>query len=307
MSAHAQEFAKNSWGPIQIENQYPLAQLHLSLSPESAPVLGQGHSKLILADAWSSSAIKRGGNYTIDGETHQLGVEYVYGLLSDFDLSLSLPFLFRNAGVLDRPIRGWHDFFHLYQGFRDDLPTDDYNVSGIKWDGNEFNLRSGGALSSTKLSGKYSLSDDSSGQWSLEAKIGLPASDPAFGQQGLDGLLALLGSTGWQRLSLYYGGGPLIYSDTSVGGVDFNRFHFEGFGGLEYRLLESMSLLCSIYGGSKEIKNLPLHPGYTLYLDFGSKIRLSPNLLLDLLVRENPGASRGSADVTLLSALESAW
>jgi hypothetical protein len=41
-----------------------------------------------------------------------------------FEFGLEIPYVMHREGFLDRLIIDWHDFFHLPQGERDDLPRD---------------------------------------------------------------------------------------------------------------------------------------------------------------------------------------
>ena len=301
----ADGFAQTFSGPIELSNQYPLHNLHLSWTPQRADVLDEGRKTVRLGAACANTALLR-EFYTVDSENCESRISLSYAPLERLELGAEAALLGRGGGIADGGIDAWHRFFHLQRGDRDVLEDSAYDVSGSNGQGSAFDLsRSGVGLGNAVLKAKYLLIADAreNSALSMDFRLGLPTASGSFGHDGLDFLAGLAGHQRFGTFRAYGGIAQLIYSSPEESGIEFRRTHSEGFVALEYAGFSAVSLYAGVFGGVGVLKNLEGHPGFFLYLDTGIRVPLDASTELELLVRENPDAGDGSTDIALLAAL----
>ncbi len=303
----SQEGDLKNWlsGPIQVPNTYPPAQLHLTWAPRAPMLTENEETNFEALWAWTSSAILQ-DTYRVDVESHTLNLTLAVPISRQFELGFKIPLVWRDEGVADGFIDDWHKTFQLPRGDRNDMPENDFNISGIQSNQQRFGLeRDGFGFGNAQVSGSYLLTkgDQRFPAVSFELDFGLPTATDEYGQQGLDVLGGVIASKRLKDLALYAGFSNIYYSDIEVEKIFYNRNHLEGFIGLEYLALDYLTLLLSLHGGGGILDKLPEHPDYFLYLDFGLNFRLSQDSSLALVIRENPGAGRGSSDISSVLAL----
>lgn len=114
-------------GPLASRNVAPIyANLGVPVQRDAA-ALDAGHWSLGWELHWASHSVReRSGRLELelDGETqrHDLGLRV--GLGHGLTLDLSIPWIRHTGGSLDPLIEGWHDFWGLPNGARDDQPRD---------------------------------------------------------------------------------------------------------------------------------------------------------------------------------------
>jgi len=289
-------------GPIEITNQYPFSALHLSWSPGSAEVSEPGSTRLKSYLAWSNTAIIE-DRYTLDAESRELRTSLLHSFGQGLELGMDLPLLWRGGGVLDPAIDAWHRMLGMPRGDRPRMEHGDFELD---WRGeNPGSLRDAGlALGNLVLRAKYQLipAADEQPALAFESRLSLPTAAGDFGHDGLDVLNGLLGSDCLGNYCMYAGLAHIYFLRSSVNGLDFHHNHAEGFSVLEYRGFKSFSLLGGLYAASAVVDILG-HTSYSLYLDIGMRLPLSRTSSFELLLRENPSAGRGSADVSFLSGV----
>lgn len=63
----------------------------------------------------------------LDMELMRLAFHVLYGLRDDLEVGIELPLFHTGGGFLDAFIQGFHKFFHLPNGGRDNVPNNQYN------------------------------------------------------------------------------------------------------------------------------------------------------------------------------------
>ena len=118
-----------SFGPITLREQNPIYLQSLGLTPTRATVLPEGSIETRLDWAYSSvfeqgqSATNR---VTLDMEMMRLAAHVIYGLTSNFEVGIELPFYHSGGGFLDSFIQEFHKFFGLPNGGRETVPNNQY-------------------------------------------------------------------------------------------------------------------------------------------------------------------------------------
>ena len=108
--------------PITISNYNPLVAIHGLPSVGEAEVLGRGAASARLTyDLSSHYAVDETDSESIllDGETSRAAFIYRRGIVNDFELALTIPYIQHQAGGLDAFINDWHAAFGMPQGGRD--------------------------------------------------------------------------------------------------------------------------------------------------------------------------------------------
>ena len=288
------------FGPPELENQYAFGLMHRSFSPRSPEVREEGSSTFTTRFAWSNNYILD-DSFVVDDETRYLDLKASYVPIKDLEISFSLPVLWRGGGVLDSFIEDWHDFFGLPGGNRDTAVDDSFSYSAFEDNGETFLItRDGYSLGTASLGAKYLLTPGTKNApaWALTFDLGLPTARDSFGQENLDFIAGLIGSYNYSRFSFYWGGAYSLFLDDEIAGVNFEKHHAEGFLSIEYRILDSLAFVLSTYAHSNLIDNLDEHSSFGIYNDFAFIYRATEAMLLELLLRENPGGGDGTSDVT---------
>lgn len=114
---------------LATRNAATLARGALLPTPEGAAFDAPGTQFWRLNWDWTSEFFRSQiGNerILIDGETHRLALRGQGTAASGLAWSVELPWLHQGGGVLDSSIDGWHDFFGLSNGGRDEYAQDQY-------------------------------------------------------------------------------------------------------------------------------------------------------------------------------------
>lgn len=294
-------FADNAArGPALVRDIYPLAMTHHSWSPKSARVLKRKESVAGVALLWGNTN-SLSENYRIDAETRDFRFQYRRGIIENGEVSIEIPVVWRGGGVLDPFIDGWHDFWGLPQGNRNKVPDSEYSVSGLSIDGNFDLEQSGVRLGNIVLGGKYTLLKEK-GAWpelAFDAQVSLPTSTDTMGHKGIDALAGFLGSYALQQLHFYFGAAGLYVNDTEIQSIGYERWRLETFATIEYAF-EQFSLFAGTTLTSAVVKNIPSHPDYSGYIDFGLAVEVNEEAIIDVVLRENLVSERGGLDVAML-------
>jgi hypothetical protein len=156
----------------------------------------------------------------LDGEAAQLSYGLRYGIIDGWEAGIFIPLILQGGGILDGLVEGWHNFWHLPNGNRQDAPSNRY-LYYYERNGQTLLDVSQGSLTfgDIRLNTGYRLAD----HLAARAMLQLPTGDAshlsgngAFGGAiWLDGGLPLSGYF-FNRLTLY---GSLGYSYTATGRV----------------------------------------------------------------------------------------
>lgn len=295
-------------GPISLGEQFPLALYHSSFFAESPAVLPEGEFGFRSGFAWSNTINRKGQSYLIDAETRVGFFEASYSPLQRWEIGVHLPVIWQSGGSLDSFINGWHSFFGLPEGPRDDsdIEDDSFTIEAEQTDGSLYEENPAGAsFGDLELRSKFLLTEGDAERpaIALSGRVRLPSGASSFGSSGTDFVLMLLAAKRWESITLYTGLGYSYYSDIERHGLRFQQHRGGGFVGLEWRAFDPVSFFVGLQGGSNLIANLERFPDYQVYLDLGGKISLGSGFVLELLLRENPAPDQGTTDVTFFTAV----
>lgn len=139
-------------GPLPVRNHEPVNSLFLLPVPVGASTLSRGESVLdFQIDVPNNFLILAEGGYYADFEDQRLTFAYTRGVGANGELSLRVPYVARNGGLLDGLINGFHGIFGQYGGGRGDFEDDRFR----------FDLRDGqsGTVLSQRTSDTSGLGD----------------------------------------------------------------------------------------------------------------------------------------------------
>ncbi len=231
----------------------------------------------------------------LDGETTRLALSYHYGIADKLDLSIQVPLVWHRSGFLDSAIDGWHDFFSLPDGPRDQRAQDQLEFFYSDTDVTVLNTtRNANGVGDVRLLLGWRLPGSENRSTALRFGMKLPTgdSDELLGSGGADlsiGLAsdvsALWGQTnlsGFYRANVSYLGEPDFLANRYKDVV--GQFSF----GIAYRLHRRVDvsvqsrIRSAVYASA--IENL----GKTsTSLTFGAGIKMSDSYRLVLSVGED--------------------
>lgn len=245
--------------PLYVKNLSPVTGLLGLPSQRSAQTQGVGELGVALHSSVSNVYVLDGNSreyLNLDGETLRFALDLRYGLASNWDLQLELPWLEQSGGHLDRMIDEWHDLWGMSDGGRSQVPR---NLLNYRYD-------------STSAPG-FLLEDDSSGlgditlalnyaffqrkqavaSLALGYKFGVGEQDEFLGSGGDDVFLALRFSAAHRsNLPLRWHGqvGYLRAGDSDLlDGIQQQDLWFAGLS-LDWMLGEHWSLLAQLDGNA---------------------------------------------------------
>lgn len=155
----------------------------------------------------------------IDGEVTQLSYDLHYGITDRWEAGLFVPVLSQGGGILDSIIQGWHNFWGLPNGGREDVPKNAYHYQYTRNGQQLLNVDQGSVtFGDIRLGTGYQIADHLVARAMLQLPTGdashLSGSGAFGGAAWLDGGLPLRGFFHW--LTLY---GSAGYSYTGSGDV----------------------------------------------------------------------------------------
>lgn len=215
--------------PFYTWNQSPLIQIFGLPAAERAILLPHGRVEGLLAmDVASNFAHDETSRERIllDGENYRFTLALRYGLAPGIEAGIDIPYVGQGGGFLDSFIEGWHDFFNLPQGGRDEAPRNRLLYSYTK-DG-QSRLRSDDSsfgLGDMRLSGGVQLYNDGSANpraVALRASLKLPTGESSelHGSGGTDFALWLTASDDYRlslgHFTLFGAGGGMVMGDGDV-------------------------------------------------------------------------------------------
>lgn len=291
-------------GPIEMQNQFPLALNHISLSPMSPDTIPEGALFLRGTYSVSNTYILARGSYSIDGEYRVANIAGRYGVSDRLDVGLDIPIIWRGGGYLDHFVDDFHQAFGMPRGDRPGRENDKFGNIGVNDDNTAFAITEEGTqIGDATVAARYSLrqSESNLSDLTLVTSIRLPTrTEASYGQDSVDLAGALVGATVHGRARYYWGAGYIYYGDVTLDGLTYDRHHGEGFLGVEYLLNDRWALQVAFIGASPLTKQVKEFPGYSFYIDTGVTYRLTQNETLQLLLRENPAHQDSTADFTVM-------
>jgi hypothetical protein len=254
-------------GPLRIRSQNPLYLQLLAMPMEAPPTLQHGQIEAILHTTFSNVfevAIPDQPPPDLDPDQLPLDLDMEiwrtavilgYGVTSNFDVTIELPFISNGGGFLDSFVQHYHEAFGFPNGGRD-LVEDNrfryrlmqHGVTRFDYDSQRF------GLSDIVLRGKIFIPGTKI--FPLHLAIAPYVKFPTGRQsQGLssgrtDIGLALLAQTSWQQVYLTTQVGVVILGGHAAIG-DLIRTAFVSFGlSAEYKFFNALSAIVQLTGNS---------------------------------------------------------
>ena len=209
-------------GPLHVPNRYPLYLMFLTPEPDTPKLIDSAQWQISLnADYTSVYINEQSSDWSVlmDMEMTITTLSLTYGLTSNVNLSLAMPWISMHAGFLDGPLGTYHELFGFPDYGRPDRPMNEYgyhiSVNGEDWVAGQ----SGGLhLGETVFSAKLALTGVERSQGfasSLSAALKVPTGkvEQGFGSGGYDQALALLNRYRLSPVSFYLNPGYVWLSD----------------------------------------------------------------------------------------------
>ncbi|MBP9838805.1 MAG: DUF3187 family protein [Proteobacteria bacterium] len=295
-------------GPAEIQNQHPLGMLHYNVATQNACVGSKGESSFTTDSSIANTLNKYKDIYFIDAETVSLNLGFNYNLIDKFQLSLKPHFYSRQGGSTDQSIDEWHRVFGFPRGKRRELPRNEYLIAGINRDATTFDFPSKNLhLADTDLDMKYQILDGDFDIPTLSAvfSMRLPTAEAEYGQEAVDIAVGVVGSKKLASQFYFSSGVSYVhYLDTEISGLNFHSDNYSLFLTLEYSLNEQWNMYVSQSISSALVSEVPFFPNYQLYLDLGTRYKLTNKWLVELLIRENPAPREATTDISLSLGLK---
>jgi len=303
--------------PFQTANQSPLIQIYGLPAAERSILLPAGKTAgMVTVDIASNFASSTAGNEEIllDGESYRTTLVFRHGFSERIEGGVDIPFIGHGGGTFDSFIEGWHDFFGLPEGGREDAPRDrllySYSKGGnevLRMDDSEF------GLGDIRFSGGIQLYNDQTPNpraLALRGSLKLPTGSHRrlHGSGSTDLALWLTGSDDYAlplgHCTLFGAAGGMILTDGDV--LRDRQENVAGFGSLGFGWAPAEWLALKVqtsghtafYTGS-ELNEL----GSTaVQLLMGGTLYFPGNISLDMGVSEDIAVDT-SSDVALHLAL----
>ena len=269
-------------GPLEVREEFLLAQPRLTLPSMSPDPLAAGEDRLSLGFDWSSDFALKGAEpnltHFIDGEHRTLAVDYRRGVTPRLTLGARVPLRWRGAGVLDHLIDAWHDFSGLPDNDRGLYPQDQFVMEARGRTRRELAIDDdpGTGLGNVELSGLWAARRAESGlAVSLVARAELPTATSPFDGAGSGfGLQALVAQPLGRTVDVFSGAGGTAFTSERQAELDYSRWRAHGFVALEWRPGRTVSILLELSAASRLIDNVADYPGLQMYFRMGSKVDL---------------------------------
>jgi hypothetical protein len=287
LPAHAQSSGRR--GPLDVREEWLLAQQRMTLPALSPDPLARGASDLRAAIDWGSDWGIRGPDtdlaYLVDGEHRTLSLEMRRGVTDRLTLGVRAPLHWRGPGVLDGVIDWWHRLTNLPDNDRFLYPTGRFRVVGRDRDGRPlaFTGVPGTGLGNLEASALWALRADPDGAAvSLVARADLPTGSGPYRSAGAHGALQTVAAVPLARgLDLYSGLGGTLATQDERDGIRYTQRRLHGFLVLEWRPARRLSLLAEANGSSRLVTNVAAYRPFQLHLRVGAKLDLGPRARLE--------------------------
>ena len=273
-------------GPLEIRDQWLLAQPRLTLPALSPDPLPRGQTRVALDLAWGSDfgfqpsySPARRTDYLVDGEHRTVALEVRHGISPAVTVGARLPVRWRGGGRMDGIVDWFHRLTGLPGGARPDFPVDQLKVEWAStgralasWEG-----EGGGGLGNVELSAQWAVRRREPG-WTvaLAGRTTLPTGSGAFAGNGAEAGAQLVAARPLGgAFDLYAGAGATLHATRALDAVEYTRARGHGFVALEWRPGLRWSLSAEVDAGTRLVENLPRYPSWQSYLRIGAAVDVS--------------------------------
>jgi hypothetical protein len=272
-------------GPLEVRDDWLLAQPRLGLPPVSPDPLRAGQTRLSLDLAWGSDfgyepGPASGGHFLVDGEHRTLALELRRGLTPTLTVGVRLPLRWRGGGIMDGIIDWFHELTGLPGGARPLFPMDRLRVEGsdslrrpVRWEGGP-----GTRLGDVELLGLWAFRPPAHHAWAaaLVVRAALPTGTGDFASTGAAaGAQVVSARTLGRSFDVYTGVGAVAQPRRVVAGVEYAPMRGHGFVTLEWRPARRWSIVAEVDASTRLVSNLVSYPGWQSYFRLGAQVDVS--------------------------------
>ncbi|MFO1394050.1 MAG: DUF3187 family protein [Steroidobacteraceae bacterium] len=297
--------------PLVTMNQNPLVLPYGLPLPLPARLPASGHGRYGLDVNWSNTAtIEGSGSYdaTVDAETVDVRLRLEHSFGERWAVMAEIPWRSIGGGSLDGSIEGWHDFWGMPNGDRDQLPKDQYLIE-VQKDGQSLLYldRTGSGIADIPIRGGYQLVADEKNALAAWLTVDLPTGDPDYllGSGATDVAVSIAGQSQlaehWQVFGQFdlawLGSGdvmPGYQQDLVVAGL----------AGVSWNAWRALDLTVQLYANSK-VFDVPVNgvSGDAVVLGFGGTWRTGGGWRFDFGMNEDVDVG-ASPDATFYLLLQ---
>jgi hypothetical protein len=258
---------KGKSGPISIVNQAPIQLLFLQASPDKAECLPKGRGSLTLNTTITNTLVsEKGGNYegVVDIEMIRASLDLKYGIFTDFEMGISLPFVYSYSGIMDHVILDVEEFFAAERPVRKKQEPDRYEYY-VKRNDDVFISGKGkrcSGIGDLVLRAKGKIWDEGKILPCLSTRLGVKVptgdEDRALGSGKVDYGFGLLLQKDIKRLTAYLNADIIFPGDAfDQENVPLREF-YEIMLGAEYRVSSRLSVLGQVNCITRPFENTGL-------------------------------------------------
>ncbi len=301
--------------PFSTSNLNPFVQIYGLPATRSANLATDGRVNWQVQTDIANHFTESVGNseaVSLDGETWRTTISLRYGLTDRWELALDVPYIRQDGGSLDGFIEGWHGWFGLPNGGREDVPQDQlaylYQSTGMTG----IDLRdSVSGIGDARISVGYLLGEVQDRSWTFRAGVKLPTGDPEelTGSDSTDVFMSLhLSDESFLRHEDWYfhsSLGLLVPGSGDIIDDKLEDYVVFGSASVAWHTWERVSLKAQLDFHSamfeSELKELD---ELAVQLVLGGSVSLGERLLLDISVSEDI-VTDASPDVVIQLGLRS--
>jgi hypothetical protein len=309
--------------PMRVRNQHPAQLTAIHGDPRPARPAAPGGLEADVRLDWTSLWTQPGtgsDEIVLDGEIVRAELDLRMGLGEGIDLEVGIPILHPTSGCLDGFIEGWHDFFGLPDGERNEFPRNRFDVAARRARGNgefedAYRLDEDGLhLGDIPVFlAWFPVRRDGTGlALGIRGGIEFPTGDESrgFGNGGFDASLGFVSGWDGRGFSLFAWGNHAWVARPETArdaGLDTPNIESLGVGG-EIALLDRLSALVQVEWERSLLRELDdSHAGKDqAMVAFGGRYRFARSASIEFGVMEDLVAEV-SPDITLHLALSLAF
>lgn len=309
-------------GPILIREEWTLAQMRLTLPPTSPDPLPEGMTEVRFVVnrgsdfGWNQTTkgeTPRIRRFLVDAEHQTTEVQWRTAVSRRWSVGVRLPVQYRGAGFMDGILDAYHEITGVMTNIREAFFNDRYRVEGFLDGGEPFswNDSKGWGLGNLEVDAHYAFVLPRCRRDWRAAVIGralLPTGTGPFAAGSVDlGLQVVAAKRIANRLDLYGGVGATWFSDRTLRGITYQRVRANVFLALEWQVNQSWSLILDTWYTSRLIEDIWRYQEAQWYVDFGAKIDLSRNCMLEVGFTENFENQQTTVDFGVFVGLQWRW
>jgi hypothetical protein len=281
------------YGPLRLVNQQPLQLLFLQLLPDMLTPIQRGHTLIHLNLALTNTLVQQQRDFTADLDLEMLRavVDLRYGIFSDFEVGLEIPFLFTYGGVLDNFIAGVEEVVGGERALRKEQDAGEFTYRVLRGN-HQFIHGRNHALGLGDIILKLKIPLLREQHWrpalGVRAAVKFPSGSAprAFGSGKYDGAIGVLLQKAFGPWTLYLNGDVIVPGE-AFSEVDLQPF-FSGIAAGEYLLRHNISLVIQFRGDTRPFHDtIPILDKRLIEVLVGTNWALNPSFILQAGLAED--------------------